>query len=46
MCDTNLDDGIFDAIIDKALLDSLLCGEQSYVQQYISEVSAFKCIIT
>lgn len=43
MTDTDLPEGSINAIIDKALMDSLLCTQMSSVavQQYIFEVSLF-----
>lgn len=40
MCDTNLPEGSIDAIIDKALLDSLICGQNGAtdVAAYVVEV--------
>ena len=41
MIDTNLPEGSFNAIIDKALFDSLLClpSGSTYILQYLAEVS-------
>ena len=36
----------FDAVIDKALLDSLLCGDNATVLQYLAEVCNGKFYLT